>query len=61
VLDGLSSAAADCRNAISVRRVTDQSQSISLNKVLLNRSLAEFAVESKQLYRAIAEIRTLRG
>lgn len=58
-LTGLSSATADCQSAISVHAVGAESQRIGLNKVLLNRSLAEFAVESNALYTATAEIRTL--
>jgi hypothetical protein len=60
VLAGLSSTAPDCRNAISVHSEGDEGQRIDVNKVLLNRSLAHFAAESKELYTATAEIRTLR-
>jgi hypothetical protein len=31
-----------------------------VNKALLNRSLAQFSTESRELYTATAEIRTLR-
>jgi hypothetical protein len=60
VLAGLSTTAADCRNAISVRPEGDEGQRIDVNNVLLNRSLAQFAAESKELYTATAEIRTVR-
>jgi hypothetical protein len=60
VLAGLAIAAADCRDAISVRSVGDEGQQIDVNKVLLNRSLAQFGAESRALYMATAEIRTLR-
>lgn len=60
VLTALSATAADCRNAISVRPQGDEGQQIDLNKALLNRSLAQFATESRKLYTATAEIRTLR-
>jgi hypothetical protein len=43
-----------------VRPEGDEGQQIYLNKVLLNRSLAQFATESRDLYTATAEIRTLR-
>ncbi len=61
VLTGLSAAAADCRSAISVHPVGDEGMRIDLNKILLNRALAEFAAGSKELYTATAEIRTLRS
>jgi hypothetical protein len=60
VLAGLASTAAGCRDAISVRAEGDEGQRITVNKVLLNRTLAQFAAESKALYTATAEIRTLR-
>jgi hypothetical protein len=60
VLAALSVTAANCRNAISVRQNGDEGQRIDLNKALLNRSLAQFATESRELYTATAEIRTLR-
>jgi hypothetical protein len=59
VLAGLSGAVTECRNAISVRPEGDEDLKIDLNKALLNHSLAEFAAESKALYEATAEIRTL--
>ena len=60
VLTALSATAADCQNAISVRQEGDEGQRIDLNETLLNRSLAQFATESRELYTATAEIRTLR-
>jgi hypothetical protein len=60
VLAALSVTAADCRNAISVRQVGDEGQNINVNKALLKRSLAQFVTESRQLYAATAQIRTLR-
>jgi hypothetical protein len=60
VLVGLASTSADCLNAISVRPVGDEGQRITVNKILLNRSLVQFAAESKALYTATAEIRALR-
>ncbi len=60
VLVGLSSTAADCLNAISVRPQGDEGQRIDVNRVLLDQSLAQFAAESRELYTATAEIRTLR-
>ena len=60
VLAALSATATGCRNAISVRPEGDEGQQIYLNKALLNRSLAQFATESRELYTATAEIRTLR-
>jgi hypothetical protein len=59
-LAALSATAAGCRNAISVRPEGDEGQQIDLNKALLNQSLARFATESRELYIATAEIRTLR-
>jgi hypothetical protein len=61
VLAGLGVASAGCRNAISVHPVGDEGQQATVNKALLNRSLAQFATDSKALYMATAEIRTLRG
>ncbi len=60
VLTAVSATAADCRNAISLRPEGDEGQRINLNKALLYRSLAQFATESRELYTATAEIRTLR-
>ncbi|HEX6519268.1 MAG TPA: hypothetical protein VF070_04525 [Streptosporangiaceae bacterium] len=59
-LVGLANAAADCLSAVSVRQAGDEDLQIHVNSALLNRSLAELAVGSKQLYTATAEIRTLR-
>lgn len=59
VLAGLSGAAADCRSAISAHSQGGDTQTIDLNKALLNHALAEFAAGSKKLYTATAEIRTL--
>jgi len=59
VLAGLSGAVTECRNAISVRPEGDEDLQVDLSKALLNHSLAEFAAESKALYEATAEIRTL--
>jgi hypothetical protein len=59
VLAGLSGAATQCRSAISVHPDGDEGLRISLNKALLNRSLAEFAAYSKKLYTATAAIRAL--
>jgi hypothetical protein len=56
----LSSAAADCRSAVSIHQVGDEDQEIHVNNALLNQSLAELAAGSRQLYTATAEIRTLR-
>ncbi len=59
VLAALSVTAAGCRNAISVHQEGDEDQRIEVNKVLLNGSLAQFVAQSKELYTATAEIRTL--
>lgn len=59
-LAALSVTATGCRNAISVSPEGDEDQRIGLNKSLLNHSLAQFATESRELYTATAEIRTLR-
>jgi len=61
VLAGLSGAATECRNAISLRPEGDEDLAVNLNKVLLNHSRAVFAAESEALYEATAEIRTLRA
>jgi hypothetical protein len=61
VLVGLSNSAADCQNAISVRPQGDEGQRIDVNRALLDQSLAQFAAESRELYTATAEIRTLRS
>lgn len=57
----LAQAAADCRNAISVRQDGEETVAIHLNKALLNRALAELTAGSKTLYAATADIRTLRS
>jgi hypothetical protein len=59
VLAQLGVTSADCRDAISVHPVSDEDQRITVNKVLLNRSLAQFVTETKALYAATAEIRTV--
>jgi len=59
VLAGLSGAVTECRNAISVSPEGDEDLKIDLDKALLSHSLADFAAESKALYQATAEIRTL--
>jgi hypothetical protein len=59
VLASLSSAAADCRSAISVHPDGDEGMRINVDKALLSRSLAEFAADSKKLYTATAAVRTL--
>jgi hypothetical protein len=56
-----SSAAADCRNAISAHPQGAEGVTIDLNKALLHRAMAEFATGSNELYTATAEIRTLVG
>jgi hypothetical protein len=61
VLARLSSAAEDCRNAISVRPDGDEGTKTSLNKTLLSHSLSELAAGSQALYTATARIRTLRA
>jgi hypothetical protein len=58
-LDGLSVAAADCRAAISVHANGEEDIEVHLDKVLLNRSRAEFAAMSKKLYTATAEVQAL--
>lgn len=58
-LAGLSHAAADCRAAISVRAVGDETVRTQLNKTLLRRTRLEFAALSKALYRATAAISSL--
>lgn len=60
VLARLAATSTDCRDAISVSAVGDEGQQITVDKALLNRSLAQFAAESGELYAATAEIRTLR-
>lgn len=60
VLAGLAVTSGDCQEAITVRSSGDEDQRITVDKALLNRSLAEFAAESEELYTVTAEIRTLR-
>ena len=60
VLAKLAVTSTDCRDAISVRAVGDEGQQITVDKALLNRSLSQFAAESRELYAATAEIRPLR-
>ena len=55
-LAGLSSAAADCRQAISEHPEGDEDLEIHLNHALLDQARLEFAAASKKLYRATAEI-----
>ena len=54
----LSTAAADCRSAISVNP-QDESTSIHLNEALLSQSRLEFAAVSRELYRATAQIQSV--
>jgi hypothetical protein len=54
-LTGLSSAAADCRNAIS-EHPSDETTEVHVNQALLSQSRLEFAAMSKKLYRATAQI-----
>ena len=56
-LAGLSSAAADCRNAMS-EHPSDETTVIHVNKALLDQARAEFAASSKKLYRATAQIQS---
>jgi hypothetical protein len=56
----LSTAAADCRSAISAHPQGDESISIHVNKALLSQSRLEFAATSKELYRATAQIQSHR-
>jgi hypothetical protein len=60
VLVGLSGAAADCWSAIAVHPSGDEDQTVEVNKILLDRSLAQFAAESKELYMGTAAIGMLR-
>jgi hypothetical protein len=57
-LAGLSRAAADCHNAISIR-VDGEDVSTHVNRTLLNRSRVVFAAASTKLYRATGEIEAL--
>jgi hypothetical protein len=56
-LAGLSSAAADCRNAIS-EHPSDETTAVHVDEALLNQSRLEFAAMSKKLYRATAQIQS---
>jgi hypothetical protein len=58
-LAGLSSAAADCRQAISEHPEGDEDLEIHLNHALLDQARLEFAVASKKLYRATAQIQNI--
>jgi hypothetical protein len=60
VLSQLAVTAANCRDAISVHPDGDEGQEINVNNALLTRSLRQFTAESRELYTATAEIRTLR-
>jgi hypothetical protein len=53
----LSTAAADCRSAISVH-ADGEDTSVHVNKALLSQSRLEFAATSKVLYRATAQIQS---
>jgi hypothetical protein len=59
-LGRLSTAAADCRSAISVSPQGDENTSIHVDNALLSQSRLEFAAASKVLYRAIAQIQSYR-
>jgi hypothetical protein len=56
-LAGLSSAAADCRAAIS-EHPGEETVAIHVNQALLSQSRQEFATMSKKLYRATARIQS---
>jgi hypothetical protein len=56
-LTGLSSAAADCRSAIS-EHPSDETVAVHVNKALLDQARLEFAAMSKKLYRATAQIQS---
>jgi hypothetical protein len=57
-LGRLSTAAADCRSAISVRPEGDENTSIRVDQTLLSQSRLEFAAGSEALYRATAQIQS---
>ncbi len=59
-LAGLSSAAVDCRHAISTRPSGDETLDIHLNKAQLSRTQAGFTIGSKRIYNATAQIQALR-
>jgi hypothetical protein len=54
----LSTAAADCRSAISLHAQGDENTSVHVNQALLSQSRLEFAATSKVLYRATAQIQS---
>lgn len=55
-LAGLSSAAADCRQAIAEHPEGDEDLEIHIDHALLDQARLQFAAASKRLYRATAEI-----
>jgi hypothetical protein len=57
-LAGLSTAAADCRSAISVAQ-GDEATSVHVNEALLSQSRLEFASVSKVLYQATAQLQSV--
>jgi hypothetical protein len=58
-LGRLSTAATDCRSAISVRPEGDENTSIHVDQALLSQSRLEFAAGSEALYRATAQIQSV--
>jgi hypothetical protein len=58
-LAGLSSAATDCRHAISLKLKGDEDMQTHVQGALVKQSMAEFAAGSNKLYTATAEIRAL--
>jgi hypothetical protein len=54
----LSTAAVDCRNAISTQQESDETLTVHVNKALLNRSRLEFTTASGKLYRATEQIQS---
>ena len=58
-LGRLSTAAADCRSAISVRPKGDEDISIHVDQALLSQSRLEFAAASTVLYRSTAQIQSV--
>ncbi len=59
-LTGIDRATAECRHAISTHQTADEITKTRVNQALLSRSRREFAAMSAKLYRATAEIRSLR-
>ena len=59
-LTGLSSAAADCRQAISAHASGDETLDIHLNKAQMSRARAGFTTASRRIYNATASIQALR-